>query len=114
MIRQRVHNTALAAALTVATLASGTASAGPGTLADAPPLNAARLVVDEIRLLGSRCGPFEPAIAALANGTIDPRPLVEAVYPLSRGVDAVEHAARPGALKVLVDPRNAEPQEHPA
>ncbi len=84
------------------------------TLADAPPLNAARLVVDEIRLLGSRCGPFEPAIAALANGTIDPRPLVEAVYPLSRGVDAVEHAARPGALKVLVDPRNAEPQEHPA
>ncbi len=64
-----------------------------------------RLVVDEIRVMGSRCGPFEPAIAALARGIIDPRPLVDAVYPLSRGLEAFEHAARRGTLKVLLDPR---------
>jgi threonine dehydrogenase-like Zn-dependent dehydrogenase len=63
------------------------------------------LVVDEVRIVGSRCGPFEPAIAALAQGTIDPRPLIETVYPLSRGIEAFEHAARPGTLKVLLDPR---------
>ena len=65
----------------------------------------ARIVVDEISILGSRCGPFEPALAALAAGTIDPMPLVEAVYPLGRGIEAFEHASRRGALKVLLDPR---------
>ncbi|MEM6293023.1 MAG: alcohol dehydrogenase catalytic domain-containing protein [Myxococcota bacterium] len=84
------------------------------TLANPPRLDATRIVVDEIRIVGSRCGPFEPAIAALASGAIDPRPLIEAVYPLTRGVAAVEHAARPGALKILVDPRNAEPAEQHA
>ena len=64
-----------------------------------------RLVVDEVTVLGSRCGPFQPAIVALADGTIDPRPLVDMVYPLRHGLDAFEHAARSGALKVLLDPR---------
>ena len=60
-------------------------------------------VVDEITLVGSRCGPFAPALASLARGDVDPRSLVEARYPLADGLAAFEHAARPGALKVLVD-----------
>jgi threonine dehydrogenase-like Zn-dependent dehydrogenase len=59
--------------------------------------------VDEITLVGSRCGPFAPALALLASGRVDPRPLVEARYPLAEAVRAFDHAARPGALKVLVD-----------
>jgi len=63
----------------------------------------ARFVVDEITLVGSRCGPFAPALALLAQRQVDPRPLIEARYPLSDALAAFEHAARPGALKVLVD-----------
>ena len=63
----------------------------------------ARFVVDEITLVGSRCGPFAPALALLAEGRVDPRPLIEARYPLADAVRAFEHAARPATLKVLVD-----------
>jgi len=65
----------------------------------------ARFVVDEITLVGSRCGPFAPALELLAAGRVDPLPLVEARYPLADAVAAFEHAARPGTLKVLVDCR---------
>jgi threonine dehydrogenase-like Zn-dependent dehydrogenase len=65
----------------------------------------APFVVDEITLLGSRCGPFEPALEMLASGAVDPRGLVEACYPLADGLAAFEHAGRRGALKVLVDCR---------
>lgn len=75
------------------------------TLSEPLSIDPGRLVVDEISVMGSRCGPFEPAIAALADGSIDPRPLVEAVYPLSRGLEAFEHAGRRGSLKILLDPR---------
>lgn len=63
----------------------------------------ARIVVDEITLVGSRCGPFAPALELLAAGRVDPRPLVAARYPLEDAVAAFDHAARPGTLKVLVD-----------
>ena len=66
-------------------------------------LDLAPFVVDEITLVGSRCGPFDPALELLARGAVDPRPLVEARYPLAQAVAAFEHAARPGALKVLVE-----------
>jgi threonine dehydrogenase-like Zn-dependent dehydrogenase len=66
-------------------------------------IDLAPYVVDEITLVGSRCGPFAPALASLARGEVDPRPLVEARYPLADAVAAFAHAARPGALKVLVD-----------
>jgi len=64
-----------------------------------------QLVVDEITLIGSRCGAFAPTLNFLAQGSIDPRPLIEARYPLTNAVDAFEHAARPGALKVILDCR---------
>jgi threonine dehydrogenase-like Zn-dependent dehydrogenase len=66
-------------------------------------LDMAPLVVDEITLVGSRCGPFAPALELLASGAVDPRPLIDARYPLSDAVAAFDHAARPGTLKILVD-----------
>ena len=73
------------------------------TFHDTLALDTNRIVVDEITLLGSRCGPFATAIDALARGAVDPTPLVEATYPLQDGVEAIEHARRKGALKVLLD-----------
>ncbi|MFN2183104.1 MAG: MDR/zinc-dependent alcohol dehydrogenase-like family protein [Anaerolineae bacterium] len=63
-----------------------------------------RLVVDEIQVTGSRCGPFAPAIRLLAQGLVDVLPLVEAEYPLDEAVTAMDHAGRRGALKILVRP----------
>jgi threonine dehydrogenase-like Zn-dependent dehydrogenase len=60
-------------------------------------------VVDEVTLVGSRCGPFGPALRLLERGLVDVAPLIQARYPLSEALAAFEHAARPGALKVLVD-----------
>lgn len=62
-----------------------------------------RIVVDEIRLVGSRCGPFHQALQLLADKAVQVTPLIEARYPLSQGLSALEHAARPGALKILLD-----------
>ncbi len=64
------------------------------------------LVVNEQRLLGSRCGPFAPALALMAQGLVDPLPLVEACYPLGQAPAALAHAGRRGALKVLMDCRS--------
>ena len=61
-----------------------------------------RLVVDEIQVVGSRCGPFPAALRLLAQGLVDVLPLVEAEYPLDEALAAFEHAGRRGALKVLV------------
>jgi alcohol dehydrogenase len=63
-----------------------------------------RWVIDELTVVGSRCGPFEPALRLLASGAVDVGPLIDARYPLSRGLDALAHAARPGALKVVITP----------
>jgi threonine dehydrogenase-like Zn-dependent dehydrogenase len=67
--------------------------------------DASALVVDEITLVGSRCGPFAPALELLASGTIDVTPLIHARYALEGGLDAFEHAVRPGVLKVLLEMR---------
>ena len=63
-----------------------------------------RLVVDEIQVVGSRCGPFPPAIRLLSQGLVDVLPLIEAEYPLDEALAAFEHAQQRGALKVLVRP----------
>jgi threonine dehydrogenase-like Zn-dependent dehydrogenase len=73
------------------------------TLAAGAPMNLAPLVIDEITLLGSRCGPFGPAVRALASGAVDVTTLVEAVYPADRAVEAFAHASQPGTLKILID-----------
>jgi threonine dehydrogenase-like Zn-dependent dehydrogenase len=66
-------------------------------------IDAASLVVDEITVIGSRCGPFEPALRMLSEGTIDPGPLVHGRFPLKHAVAAFERAAEPGVLKILVE-----------
>ena len=68
-----------------------------------PELDLAPVVIDEIRLLGSRCGPFEPAIAALAQGEILVEPMIDACFPLAEAAEALRVAARPGVLKVLIE-----------
>ncbi|MDE3076988.1 MAG: alcohol dehydrogenase catalytic domain-containing protein [Chloroflexota bacterium] len=72
------------------------------TVAATSRLNLAPLVVNEVTVIGSRCGLFQPAIAALAEGSVDPRPLISARYPLEEGVEAFQAAERPGVVKVLV------------
>lgn len=67
-----------------------------------PALDAAKIVVDEITLAGSRCGRFAPALRLLAENKIDVRGLIDARLPLARGVEAFAQAGQRGALKVLV------------
>ena len=73
------------------------------TVAARAPLDLAPVVINEITLVGSRCGPFEPALQALADGRVDVRPLIAARHSLRDGVGALQHAARRGVLKVLID-----------
>lgn len=65
--------------------------------------NASSVVVDEITLIGSRCGPFAPALTLLDNAKIDPTDMIHARYPLRDAIAAFAHAQQPGVLKVLVD-----------
>jgi len=67
-------------------------------------VNLTKLVVGELTVVGSRCGPFAPALRLLAAGAVQVRPLIEAEYPLRDGLAAFEHAARPGVRKVLLRP----------
>jgi threonine dehydrogenase-like Zn-dependent dehydrogenase len=63
-----------------------------------------QLVVDEVQVVGSRCGPFGAALRLLAQELVDVTSLIEAEYPLDQALAAFEHAGRRGALKVLVRP----------
>jgi threonine dehydrogenase-like Zn-dependent dehydrogenase len=62
------------------------------------------LVVQEITVIGSRCGPFEPALRFLANGSVDPRPITAARFRFDQGLEAFAAAEMPGTLKVLLEP----------
>ncbi|HYS53132.1 MAG TPA: alcohol dehydrogenase catalytic domain-containing protein [Thermoanaerobaculia bacterium] len=68
-------------------------------------MNASSLVVDEITIVGSRCGPFDKAIELLAAKKVNVRDLIEATYPLDDALTAFGHAQRKGALKVLIQCR---------
>jgi alcohol dehydrogenase len=72
------------------------------TVATRHQIDLAPAVINEVTLVGSRCGPFPPALAALATGRVSVAPLVDRVYPLDDGPRAFAHAAT-GTLKVLVD-----------
>ncbi|TAE60418.1 MAG: alcohol dehydrogenase [Nostocales cyanobacterium] len=61
------------------------------------------LVVDEITLIGSRCGPFSPALELLAKNQVDVTPLIQYHYPLNEGLAAFTKAQTKGVLKVLLD-----------
>lgn len=66
-------------------------------------LDASAVVVNELTLVGSRCGPFPKALALLQAGRVDVAPMIQARYPLERALDAFDHAQRPGTLKVLLE-----------
>ncbi len=72
------------------------------TYADRLTLDVSSLVVDEITLVGSRCGPFETALELLGDGSVYVEELITDRYPLAAGIAALDHARRPGTLKVLL------------
>jgi threonine dehydrogenase-like Zn-dependent dehydrogenase len=61
------------------------------------------LVVDEVSVIGSRCGPFEPAIRALLRGLVNVQELIDRRFPLEMGLQAFEYAMRDEALKVILE-----------
>ncbi len=62
----------------------------------------APIVIDEISIVGSRCGPFAPALRLLEKKLIDVESMISAEYPLARSIEAFERAIEPGVLKVQV------------
>ncbi|MBT3201495.1 MAG: alcohol dehydrogenase, partial [Phycisphaerales bacterium] len=58
---------------------------------------------DEITIIGSRCGRFEPAIEAMATGQVEVIDLISRRFDLSRGVEALTAAADAANIKVLID-----------
>lgn len=73
------------------------------TYADRLTVDMSALVVDEITVIGSRCGPFAKALATLAAGEVEVLPLIHGRYPLGEALQAFAHAQQPGTLKVLLD-----------
>jgi len=73
------------------------------TVAGEQKLALAPIVIDEISVIGSRCGPFGVALEALADERIDVTPLIDAIFPFSGGLPAFEQAGTPGVMKVLLD-----------
>jgi threonine dehydrogenase-like Zn-dependent dehydrogenase len=67
-------------------------------------VNFSSIVVDEVNIVGSRCGPFEPALRLMEKGEVDPSALVTAEFKLDEALQAFERAAQTGVLKVLVRP----------
>jgi len=66
--------------------------------------NLTRVVVDEVTLAGSRCGPFEPALRLLAQNLVEVMPLIQGHLRLSEGLAAFERAGQRGTLKILIEP----------
>lgn len=73
------------------------------TIADEHKLSLAPVVIDEVTIVGSRCGPFDRALDALAHGLVDVQSLISDRFGLSDGVRALERAREPEVLKVLID-----------
>ncbi|HKE58886.1 MAG TPA: alcohol dehydrogenase catalytic domain-containing protein [Pyrinomonadaceae bacterium] len=74
------------------------------TFHDTTEFDASRIVVDEISIVGSRCGRFKPAIDLLKKKAVDVESLISEEYPLREGVRAMSRAASKGVLKVLLRP----------
>jgi len=75
------------------------------TVATSHTVSLAPLVINEVTVIGSRCGRFPPALQALAQRRVSVTPLIDKIYPLAEGITAVHHAARPGVLKILLQNR---------
>ena len=73
------------------------------TVAAQQSLHLAPIVIDEVNIIGSRCGPFAPALKLIADATVKVDDLISARYPLEDALMAFAHAERPDTLKVLFD-----------
>ena len=67
-------------------------------------VNFSSIVVDEINIIGSRCGPFGPALRLMESKQVDPTVLIDSEFSLKNALKAFEHAAESGVLKVLIQP----------
>ena len=74
------------------------------TIASRESLDLTPTVVNEITLIGSRCGLFKPAIDALATGMVSVDSMIDSVYPLEKFSEAIEHAKKPDTMKVFLKP----------
>jgi threonine dehydrogenase-like Zn-dependent dehydrogenase len=74
------------------------------TLAGAYQMSLTPIVINEITIIGSRCGLFTPALEALQQKTVSVTPLIEKLYPLRDGLDAVAHATSRSSRKILLRP----------
>lgn len=72
------------------------------TVAAETTMHMAPIVIDEIQLIGSRCGPFDEALRLLAAGAVNVKPLITAEYPLYDAIQAFDHAVCKDALKVIL------------
>jgi threonine dehydrogenase-like Zn-dependent dehydrogenase len=73
------------------------------TIAGKHEISLAPVVINEINVVGSRCGLFPPALEALKDHRVVVAPLIEKIYPLRDGITAVQHAAETGARKILLE-----------
>ena len=74
------------------------------TFHGAAPVETWPIVVKEINVVGSRCGPFDRAIALLRAGKVDPAPLITRIFPLAAAKEAMDYAQTSGVMKVLLKP----------
>jgi len=72
------------------------------TLASPTPMDLSQPVINEVRVVGSRCGPFRPALEALAMGNVEARPMIMEAYELTDAVKALQGATSPDVMKVLL------------
>lgn len=79
------------------TIVLKTTVAGTQTMAWAP------VVIDEVTIVGSRCGPFGEALSALEHGLVSVQPMISGRFDLPNGVEALEHARTKPVLKILLD-----------
>jgi len=74
------------------------------TIASKENLDLTPTVVNEITLIGSRCGLFKPAIDALATGIVSVDSMIDSIFPLEKFSEAIEYAKKPDTLKVFLKP----------
>lgn len=73
------------------------------TVAQDLTMSTAPIVIDEVAVIGSRCGPFDLALEALCSDRVEVAGLISARYPFAEATAAMKHAGEPGVLKVLLD-----------
>ena len=72
------------------------------TVAKKSSLDLSHIVINELSLIGSRCGPFKPAIDAIKSRSVDLRPLISNTFSIDDGIRAFQVASGKGVLKVIL------------